>query len=482
MKIGRLTVVFASIKIVGLRRKRNPRGEAGLSFARLPPAGFRNTEESGEVQYEEGAFVQERHLYGPPRTKSGPAGRWRARPDLTKTTGPLRGLTAMATSLHTRSPLDSLAGQDREEAAMRKLATVIAVVGATTAIALGLAAVPKVVQAIDLCDTALPTGITNLGHSHDCSGTTGLIIAENGTTVDLGGFTLTGDPSASATYGVDNTGGFDNVTIQNGVIEGFEQGVRAVDCSELTLTNLTFTGQTSSHAVDILNCANVAVKDSSFTMPVPSQLASPFIFSPEAIRLEGVDGVVVERVDVQGGFIGVNFACAPCPDVLDGPTNGEVIESIFHGTFIGVLIANSIDATVEENHMSGGVDVICLAGDCDTGPVTLSSKGISAGGFGAPVSDIDITDNHVHDNTVGIRLSGVVDSEVSRNEVHVNSQDGILVVSSSTGNEIKDNVATGNGDGTSFFDPRHDGSSTGNVWTGNVCDTSSGAEAVADCP
>ena len=159
-------------------------------------------------------------------------------------------------------------------------------------------------------------------------------------------------------------------------------------------------------------------------------------------------------------------------------TNGVVKGSVFHGAFIGVLIADSTKAEVIENHMSGGVDVTCLAGDCAAVPVTLESKGISVGGF-TNVTGAKIAKNHVHDNTVGIRLADVTGSEVSDNEVHVNTADGIRLQAASTGNTITNNTSTGNGDGATTFDMFHDGGSSPNFWSGNKCASRSGADI--DC-
>ncbi len=77
---------------------------------------------------------------------------------------------------------------------MRKLTTVIAVAGATTAMALALAAVPKVAQAGDIGCGDILVADTLLHEDLNCITTSGLIIGADGVTVDLSGFTITGDP------------------------------------------------------------------------------------------------------------------------------------------------------------------------------------------------------------------------------------------------------------------------------------------------
>ncbi len=60
----------------------------------------------------------------------------------------------------------------------------------------------------------------------DCSATSsnGIIIGKNGLTIDLNGHTITG-PNTTSYYGVDGTGGFDKITVKNGTVKDFEEGV-----------------------------------------------------------------------------------------------------------------------------------------------------------------------------------------------------------------------------------------------------------------
>ncbi len=320
---------------------------------------------------------------------------------------------------------------------------------------------------------------TTLHESLDCSGGDGLIIGANGVIVDLGGFVLKGDTTAGK-IGVDNPG-FDGVTIKNGVIQGFDQGVVGIGVARFKLDNLTFTGQTNQftgRAVDILDSDSVKILNSSFFMPAPEFLGS------EAIRLQSTNRVSVQSVDVQGGFVGVNFACDVC-DGTELPTNGEVKFSTIHGAFIGVFLANTTSARVVRNHISGGVSLPDFGGIDSKGILgqVTPKQPLEIDGF-TVVTNAVIDGNHVHDNDgFGIKLDGVTDSVVKNNQVHVNAEDGIaLFVATdpnpdviSTGNDITDNAATGNGG----FDLFHDGGSTGNTWTGNTCGTKSGGDIPA---
>ena len=357
-------------------------------------------------------------------------------------------------------------------------------------------------SAIVGCGASITTDIT-LTHDLTCSGT-GLVIGADGITVDLDGFTLTNIPIVAASNGVDNTGGFDGVTIENGAIIGFEQGIRAVGANELTLKDLTFSGQTSSHAIDILDSDDVTIEDSSITLAPYSPIDTfgclfGIIPGPEAIRLQNVDGFTVKDVDVDGGFIGVNFALDP----NGGETNGVVEDSIFTDNFAGVLIADSSDATVKDNEISGACNGIKVgfgfSPPTPTG-IKLSENelsenivGISAFVFGQRTFDIEIKENDIRDNeSDGILLLNVHDSKISENVVEDNGANGIALFDSGLiiANELEENTALGNGGGISpilclffglcgTFDMLHDVTSTNN-WEENTCGTSSGADI--DCP
>lgn len=377
---------------------------------------------------------------------------------------------------------------------MRRLVTLTAIVAFVGAFTLAFAAVPRVAQAAHLScgDTLLAP--TSLDADLTCTGTA-LFIGRSGITVDLNGFTITGDVGDGA--GV-NTEGFNAVTIQNGTIDKFEFAVLANGSHRLVLSHLHITGERggpNAHAVDIRNFNNVVIEHSSFVIPDTS------VDFAEAIRLQSGKAVVVENVDVHGGFIGVNFACDLC-NGTEPPTNGKVQFSTFTENVIGVLIANSTNALVRENHVSdgvfldlfGGIDAKGISVDSDfgagnsvTGVVVKNNHVHDSEGIGIRVkavaatttSDITVDGNLVHDNDLdGILLVDTDDSEITENLVNDNGGDGIALTVGSTGNDITDNGATGN-TGDDMF---HDGGSTGNTWAANTCGTSSGAEVVGDCP
>ena len=243
------------------------------------------------------------------------------------------------------------------------------------------------------------------------------------------------------------------------------------------------------HAIDIIHSEDVVITDSTIAK------ASGFDFTfDEAIRLQSVDGFVVKDVDVDGGFIGVNFACAPCPDP-GGPSNGLVKDSIFANNFIGVLIAHSTDAHVKDNKITDALFGIRIGfgGVTVTGAKIMQNEltenivGIFAAAAPGPTVDVFIKANSVFDNVSdGILLLDTDDSKIFDNVVTNNGGNGIGFLFGSTGNMIKGNTASGNPTGSGFTfisgtaDMFHDGSSSPNTWKKNTCGTSLGGDI--DCP
>jgi len=349
---------------------------------------------------------------------------------------------------------------------------------------------------------------TTLDGDLSCSGTA-LVIGSDDITVDLNGHVLSGDGTG---MGVDNSGGYDGVTIENGTIQDFEEGVLAQGADDLTLQGLAVIGaggDMANGAVHVLDSERVTIKDTSIS-------ATTIFDGPNAMRFDSVSEAVVDNVDVKGGFFGVAFSSV---DPFGSPTNGSIRKSSFAGNFIGALIANSTDATIEEctftgadqgiriglttvspsgirvreNELFGSVSGISVLSWPATGPGTAPAL---------PISDVQIVENSIHDNSYeGMQMVNIHDSLVSENLIVGNRFVGIRVFITSSGNEISENTITGHlargiallgsalasgptGNlikentctGNGVLDMIHDATSTPNTWEENCFETSQGTD------
>ena len=289
-----------------------------------------------------------------------------------------------------------------------------------------------------------------------CLSGTALIIGDEDVILDLGGHTLEG---GSGGVGVLIQDGLEDITVRNGIIDGFFRGVEAQHVEELVLRNLVIRGQTTPGALGILilDSSEVLIENSSLLGPVPTISVDVGL----AILLRFVEDIIVNNVDVHGYRTGVEFACILC-DGSEPPSNGTVRNSSFTGNWIGVDLRNTTHAIVSRNHMR---DCVFFPGfPCD---------GISAG-FAAPVSGVRLRDNHIHNSRGGILLNDIFDSVITGNHIHNNAVSGIRLTNGSDGNLIRSNLTFGNG-----VDLFHDTPSTPNKWKNNSCETKSGADIPA---
>lgn len=88
----------------------------------------------------------------------------------------------------------------------------------------------------------LTGNLTNSTGGSECSGS-GIVIGADNLIINCGGYWLMGDDSGTTDYGIDNSGGYDNVTIMNCGIRDFWRGVYAVGAENNSITNNTVTSQ-----------------------------------------------------------------------------------------------------------------------------------------------------------------------------------------------------------------------------------------------
>lgn len=299
------------------------------------------------------------------------------------------------------------------------------------------------------CDTTVPTDFSTIQEAIDAAGPGETICVEPGTydeALDIGigkdGLTLVGDPDDISTVVLDGTGlgtvngitvNADNITIRGFDIRNYgNQGIRAENVSGLTVGDNHLEGIDNSHTVDIVDSADVTIENVSIVIN-PDEAE----WWAEAIRLESVDNVTVLNADIDGGFVGVNFACSPCTDTSEVPTNGIVQNSFIRNNVvdspsgplgIAILIANSTDAEIRGNLIEDsirGVRVSFLGG---TGINIVKNEIRNNSTFGISVaaddSEVLIDDNNIVGNSVGIWNDSNSSLEIVNSNISENSNVG----------------------------------------------------------
>ena len=249
----------------------------------------------------------------------------------------------------------------------------------------------------------------------DCPGD-GIVIGADNITLDLNGHTIDGSGfSPSSSNGVDDSGGFDNVAIENGTITDFRNGVvfRNVDASTVSRLDLhdalagielTFsTGNVLDRNTFAANGNGVELSTAANRNTIARNLFADNHFGIFALPLEGPfpaplpEGNVIERNSFSGN--------AKATDIAAGNLNS--------------IDRNTIDSS--------------------------SDVAIDIGG----VSGNSATRNDLADNQLGIRVAGQAsDVTLSQNQVTNSGGDGIVIalVPPGGGVVVERNVSSGNGD------------------------------------
>jgi parallel beta-helix repeat protein len=239
------------------------------------------------------------------------------------------------------------------------------------------------------CGDVVTQSVTLTHDLVDCPGD-GLVAGASDITIDLGGHTIDGDetsPSQGGGAGVRVVPGVGNVTIINGTITEFSEGVVLDSTVANTVSRLNVVGNT------------------------------------RGINLANASGNLVEKNTVEASFLdGIRVNGA-------GSDSNVVRQNLVAGNVFGITVSSGADANqVDRNEVSGGTFGIA---------VFLGAQ------------DTEITRNDVFGNAVsGIQIqSSSNDALVSRNMVHENGLGIVVDVDVSAANLVQNEVVTNTGDG-----------------------------------
>jgi parallel beta-helix repeat protein len=286
---------------------------------------------------------------------------------------------------------------------MKRSAVVVAAIAAVMSLSAGQAgAGPTTV----VCGQVI-TQNTHVGNDlSNCPGD-GLVIGANNIKIDLGGHLIDGDAvNAPTDDGIDNTGGFDNVKIDHGTIQQFQQGVSLVGATKNKIDHLTV----------IQTFRGIEVQTNSNDNKIEhNKVSSNF----DGIHLVGSDTNKIDHNDVFGN------------------TSSAI-----------VLITGSDNNKVDHNRAHDN-PAWGITQDTSNGNRYSHNKVYNNNIAGIqPFSSTNLRFDHndVSHNHIGFEFANTDASFLTDNKVKSNTLDGIHTDTASTGNLLKKNHADKNGD------------------------------------
>jgi parallel beta-helix repeat protein len=296
-----------------------------------------------------------------------------------------------------------------------------------------------------------------------------IVIGASDITLDLGGHVISGYAPTSGIGGIGVFAqGVEGLTIRNGTIEGFNDGIFISETDSVTIENLTIRNQ---DVID-LNHFITGVKTSGSQNIVVKDMLFEFASAWHKDAVQVYDSnVAVSNIEVHGGS-GVTFCYNQVCDPVHAPSNGTVLNSKFSGIYgVGIWVSCTSSLRIEGNEFTGAPG---------------QGEGIQGDApFLGAVTGLTIEGNYIHDAAIGIEFRGVTKSTISNNVVSGNSIWGIAIRQSlgclapepgwecfcSIENNITDNQTPGNG-----IDLYHYEECLGNIWERNTYVTKEGSE------
>jgi parallel beta-helix repeat protein len=270
----------------------------------------------------------------------------------------------------------------------------------------------------------------------DCPGT-GIVIGANDITLDLKSHTIDGN-GVGDYAGVDNSAGHDGVTIKNGSVREFTEGVLIFRASENQVRDLSTTQQ--AHA-------GINVGESTYVYVAGNSSVDDCV----GISVDASRNIWVERNAVaDNNSVPDNTRCAAIPIFTSEHVHitGNSVSGSKAGSGIAML-ENSDHNRAERNSISDGSDGIFLDAEADHNMVTGNS--VSGSFFqgiflGPGASHNVVSENSSFGNSDGIVLDGADHNLLSRNSLRTNNFSGLFVFNADD-NLIDKNSVVGNSAG-----------------------------------
>ena len=277
----------------------------------------------------------------------------------------------------------------------------------------------------------------------------GVVIGADDIILDLAGHTIDGTGVGSAGSGVANTGGYEEVTIKNGTVQEFFNGVLLISASEDRLEKLTLSNN---------NITGIALVESENSRIERNTASGNFV----GIALFASKNNLVKKNSVSGNVAGMAIA---------GGENNLVEKNSASGNGVGMQLSSTRENRVERNSVSSssedGINLLeshenlvqgnSVSNSARIG-IHLNSSGanrikgnfVPGNGSQAILLVFShqnvVTGNSVSDSLQGINISDSLNTVVRGNSASADLLDGIFVNVFSDGTLVADNVANGNSD------------------------------------
>lgn len=266
------------------------------------------------------------------------------------------------------------------------------------------------------CGETITSDTTLANDLMDCTGN-GILIGADGITLDLNGHTVDGAQLGDFS-GIDNTAGHDGVTIENGSVRQFVEGVFVLGARDNLLRRLS-TSQQGHSGIVVAESKDVLVKRNSSV----SNIAG--------IVLGDDSRVTVEHNTVShsefGGIVMFRSRHVLVADNSVSKNRNDV--------GIGILDNSDRNRVVRNSSSQNGAGI---ALDKGAGHNLIRGNGVTSNGDGV-VLDVGTHDNRVANNSLrhnlfaGVAVVGSDDNVITRNSVIANdrgeSHGGIYVLS-----------------------------------------------------
>jgi parallel beta-helix repeat protein len=290
------------------------------------------------------------------------------------------------------------------------------------AVAVGFlaAGVGGAAAALVSCGTVITTSTTLHNDLIDCPGD-GIVIGAANITLDLNGHTIDGLGSAApfGSDGIDNTGGYDNVVIEDGTVTEFQQGLDLVGTTGNVVRGLSVSRNTS----DGFFVDGFAFADSSANRLVGNRVFD----NGGGIDLRGSTGNVIRgNASTRNGGPGIGLTFSSQENwVNDNVLAANAGQGVF---LLDLADGNQLTRNlVAGNALSG----VAIAGS--NGNNVVANRIAQNGGDGLDVLSGDFPEPSS-------------DNVLARNDLIANSFDGIFVYAEATGTVVLANQADANGD------------------------------------